>query len=570
LTCCVAALAAGLLGVGPVGPARATPVPPIADCGAESSWSVSDPSLAGLMGLLRPSLAANHRSFQGQLGRVEGFGAGDAYPQIWLRDSATLVPVTRWLYPRPELASWIEEHLAAQNGDGSLHDWIAAGDAASFREWAPQARNVFVGAGVTLSADTNSTEADQEASAVLAAWHVWRATGDDGWLTKSVLGQPLIARLTRALLYVVLRRSDARLGLVVNALTADWGDVAPVYPDQRAIYVDARTPLAAGLYTNSMVTMAEQRLSEMLAASGDAAQAASWRLRATALRDGVNRHLWQESRGFYRMHVITTPERAQGFPDDGDVFALGGNAVAMLAGLADESRARRILATAETRRRDLGVSTIAGALLPPYRAGVFRNPAVASQWSYQNGGQWDWFAGRLLLGLFEAGLSARARTHLDAIARRAVADGGLFEWATREGRGKGSARYAGSAGALGDAVFSGLFGVDLASDRLDITVRLGGERGSVALKQPSGGACVAYVWSPPPPGDSRATLTYRASAGGRGSLAVRLPEGRRLASATLDGSPVRLTERRVGDDRFAALQTDWAPHRLELRLAPAR
>jgi hypothetical protein len=319
-----------------------------------------------------------------------------------------------------------------------------------------------------------------------------------------------------------------------------------------------------------MVAMAAARLSEMHAASGDAAQAASWRLRAAALREGVNRHLWQESRGFYRMHVITTPERAEGFPDDADVFALGGNAVALLAGFADESRARRILAVAEARRRAHGVSTIAGALLPPYRAGIFRNPALATEWSYQNGGQWDWFAGRLLLGLFEVGLSGRARAHLDEIARRAITDGGLFEWATREGRGRGSARYAGSAGALGDAVFSGLFGVDLAPGRLDITVRLGSEEGSVALKQPATGACVAYAWSPPTPGGSRATLTYRASVAGRGALAVRLPEGRRLASATLDGVPLRLGERPVGDDRYADLQTDWSPHRLELRLAPDR
>jgi hypothetical protein len=48
---------------------------------------------------------------------------------------------------------------------------------------------------------------------------------------------------------------------------------------------------------------------------------------------------------------------------------------------------------------------------------------------------------------------------------------------------------------------------------------------------------------------------------------VLLPEGRTAAQARLDGGAARPLEiRTVGDDTYARLETDWAPHRLELAL----
>ncbi len=281
---------------------------------AEPRFKTGDAALDGLQGLLVPALEANRKSFVGATGRVEAFGAGDAYPQVWLRDSATLMPLARWHYPREAIASWIEEHLAHQQPDGSLHDWIAAGPAASFREWAPHAHEVFSAGATVISADKNTTEADQETSAIDAAWQVWRLTGDDAWLRKDVRGRPLVERLHDALQFLLRSRLDRGTGLVANALTADWGDVSPVYPDQRAIYADPRTPLVVGLYTNALAVRAAGQLAGMAAAGGDSVRAAYWRTRAFALRAGIQRHLWQDERGFFRMHVALPPRPG---PDGG-------------------------------------------------------------------------------------------------------------------------------------------------------------------------------------------------------------------------------------------------------------
>ncbi|MEO8035596.1 MAG: hypothetical protein ABI837_14270, partial [Acidobacteriota bacterium] len=79
---------------------------------AATSYRTGDAGIDGLQPLVSQTLEANRKTFAGQTGTVSGFGAGTAYPQIWIRDSATLLPLTRWHYDGAHLRSWLEEHLA--------------------------------------------------------------------------------------------------------------------------------------------------------------------------------------------------------------------------------------------------------------------------------------------------------------------------------------------------------------------------------------------------------------------------------------------------------------------------
>src|ERR1700730_15020660 len=108
----VAAGGAALLGAAHAAPLATPSAPPA----AETAYTVSDEAVTRLLPLIRASLAANRKEFRGRTGLVRGFGAGTLYPQIWLRDSATLIPATRFLYSREHLTSWIEEHLSHQRG----------------------------------------------------------------------------------------------------------------------------------------------------------------------------------------------------------------------------------------------------------------------------------------------------------------------------------------------------------------------------------------------------------------------------------------------------------------------
>ncbi|PYQ15670.1 MAG: hypothetical protein DMF80_08205 [Acidobacteria bacterium] len=535
----------------------------------EVSLRLGDPALQALSGRLAPTLEANRKELRGRTGLVRGFGAGTAYPQIWLRDSATLLPLARWLYPRDYLDSWLVEHLAHQRADGALRDWIAAGWPSAFRRDAPAVEAVYREGPVVISADRNTTEADQEASAVEAAHQVFRITADRAWLRGAVAGRPLVDRLDAALAFVLRARFSRRYGLVTSAFTADWGDVSPVYGDQRAIYLDNRTPVVAGLYTNALFCQAARDLAALLGAAGRPGRARFWAEQARRVAAAVGRQLWQDERGFYRLHLVESAPVGWAAPDDADVFALGGNAVAVLAGLADARQAARIFAVAEERRQRFGLSTVAGTLLPPYPRGVFRHPILREPYTYQNGGQWDWFGGRLVQAEFERGHAGLARRQLGQIAGRAVRSGGMREWATRDGAGRGSAAYAGSAGALGAALIAGLFGVDLHDGRLDLTVRLAEEEGELRLAEPATGTAVACSSDY----DARSgTLRVRYSSGARrpGILRVRLPERMRPASTTLDGRPVPGRVEAVGEDAYVRLTTSAGDHELRVQLTPGR
>jgi hypothetical protein len=524
----------------------ASPAP--SPAAAPPAYRTGDELLDGLHAHLAPTLAANRKSLAGATGTVHGFGAGDIYPQVWLRDSATLLPLARYTEGRAYLTSWIEEHLAHQSPAGELFDWIAAGPPHAFRDNAPRVRLVHRRGGLVVSADRNTSETDQESSAVDAAAQVVALSGDVGWLRRPLRGRTVLQRLDAALEFVRARYLDRASGLVTSAFTADWGDVTPVYGDQRVIYRDENTPVVVGLYTNALFHRAARALAFLHRRAGDGARAAAWEGQAARVRSALQRRLWQERRGFFRMHVpVAGPPPP--VADDSDVFALGGNALAALYGVADDAQAARIFEVAERRSRSMGVSTIAGVLLPPYPRGVFKHPILSEPFSYQNGGQWDWFAGRFLLAVFARGESARATAQLREIAARVARNRGLHEWATRHGEGRGSPRYAGSAGALSAALFQGLFGIGLDADGLRLRVRLGERaRAEIRVEEPATGARVEYVYSH----DAAArTMSLRCQATARrGTVGLLLPAGASPAAVSLGGRPRAFRLETVGRDRY--------------------
>jgi hypothetical protein len=101
--------------------------------------------------------------------------------------------------------------------------------------------------------------------------------------------------------------------------------------------------------------------------------------------------------------------------------------------------------------------SVSYTLLPPYPEGFFPHPLLASPWSYQNGGEWDWIGGRLVCALYQNGLRRQAENYLREIVERNLARGNIFEWSDRTGNGQGASFYAGAAGVLGEAILYGHF-----------------------------------------------------------------------------------------------------------------
>jgi len=435
--------------------------------GRYTRFSASPAEMDLIYLLIRLSLEKNAVTFPGRAGQVYGFSPGRDYPQIWLRDANSIIAASRLFYDAPYLTSWLEEHLAIQDENGGLQDWIDAQG----------------------KADKNTTETDQESSAVQAAYQIFQIVGKD-WLNKRIRGRPVITRLESALDFVLRHRWSAAHGLITGAHTADWGDVDLVDEDQDAVYVDEDTHWTVDIYDQSMFHQACLELVEMLESLGHQPRAAEWRKTASALRQRTRILLWQPERGFFAVHRHLDDLRHD-FEED-DIFAMGGNVQALLAGLTDSAQSRRILETALERRQPQGISTVSGTLLPPYPAGVFKHPLLDQPFEYQNGGQWDWFGGRLILAMFENGLGREARSRLLEIIRKNESNRGFFEWDDREGVGRGSDMFCGSAGSLALAVIQGYYGIYLGRKQLRLEPRLGTDTGRVHLFLPAADAFAAY------------------------------------------------------------------------------
>ena len=82
-----------------------------------------------------------------------------------------------------------------------------------------------------------------------------------------------------------------------------------------------------------MVYEACRDLAEMIAAPGRKRQADAWPGKRPPSGMPRTADLWQEDKGFYRVHVHLDP-LPHDFDED-DMFAMGGNAQAMISGLAD-------------------------------------------------------------------------------------------------------------------------------------------------------------------------------------------------------------------------------------------
>jgi len=433
-----------------------------------TAWWCDIPEINQIQPFVKATLESNAVTFIGLSGPTSGFTAGSSYPHLWIRDLATIIPMAKYYYGREYLRSWIDEHLYFQDKGGGVYDWI-------------DSRGLC---------DKNTVESDQESSLVIAAFVYYLVTGDNTWL------QSNIRKLESALTHILESRKDLKTGLIWSGYTADWGDVSPVYGDQRAVYYDPNTPKVIGLYTNALFCRAAQDLAALFKGLGNTARWKHWQKIAEEWKAKVNTLFW--SGNFYRMHcgIWSTSGDRERLKTSQSIFPMGSNSEAILSGIPDMAQVRSIYSEAKQRQQEYGISTIAGVLLPPFPRSFFKHPYMKEPFSYQNGGQWDWFAGRLVLGLFQYGLVREATSELIDISRKVIRNRGFFEWDTQDGVGKGSPHYAGGAAVIGEAIVEGLFGVGAMQDAYTLNIRLGNHEGGIKVFQPSTKSSLYYHYRP--------------------------------------------------------------------------
>jgi glycogen debranching enzyme len=292
----------------------------------------------------------------------------------------------------------------------------------------------------------NTVETDQETSLVQAVHTYVALTGDVDFLAEEIDGESVMRRMERAMKFLLDERWADQYGLLWGATTTDWGDVQPEH--EWGVDLDENTHYAVDIYDNAMFVIALDNLSEML--EHDEERAQYWSDVKTGVEQAIRNHLWKEERFIPHLYLQDSP-----WPDDfdeGQIYYHGGTAVAILAGLLTGDEIAASLSRMRDNVRKSGAATIGLTLYPAYPDGFFKNPGMGA-YSYQNGGDWTWFGGRMIQALVAHGFYQDAYDELRPMLERVRANDGFFEWYTVDNEPRGSGVFRGSAGVLAKAIY---------------------------------------------------------------------------------------------------------------------
>ncbi|MCK3683606.1 amylo-alpha-1,6-glucosidase [Maribellus sp. YY47] len=370
-----------------------------------------------------------------------GFNAGDGYREVWIRDYNTFIELSAEVFPKEELKENLLVFFRMQGDDGNIIDGFTPKEQVdvdydfSYSELEPR-----------YAAHKNTVETDQESSLVQAVYKYINVTGDSTILSEMVGDKTVAKRIEWAMDFLMQHRFNPKYGLIIGATTADWGDVQPEHG--WGVDLDQNTHPAIDIYDNAMFIIALNNLMEMHPDSKE-----KWSEIRDNIQANARKHLWDEEHQKFIPHIYL--EKGSPFPDDFDenqIYYFGGTTIAIEAGLLSKNEIKASLDEMVNRVKQAGAPSIGLTLYPPYPEGFFVNKIMNPEYSYQNGGDWTWFGGRMIQQLIQYGFVEEAYEQIQPMVKRVKDNNGFYEWYTVDNKPKGSGTFRGSAGVLYKAI----------------------------------------------------------------------------------------------------------------------
>jgi hypothetical protein len=197
-----------------------------------------------------------------------------------------------------------------------------------------------------------------------------------------------------------------------------------------------------------MLVIALNNLTEMIPSAKQ-----KWNPIKESITNNCRKHLWDSTRQKFIPHIYL--ENGSPFPADfneKEIYYFGGTAIAIEAGLLSKDEIKVSLDEMIKRTKQAGAATIGLTLYPPYPNGYFANKIMNPEYSYQNGGDWTWFGGRMIQQLIKYGFVQEAYEQIQPMLKRVKDNNGFYEWYSLDNKPRGSGTFRGEAGVLYSAI----------------------------------------------------------------------------------------------------------------------
>jgi hypothetical protein len=413
------------------------------------------------------------KNFKNNKSTTIGWVPGSNYPEIWLRDSYYQSLAGNYFY-NPEIIRRLVENFLDYSSlrRDFIPDFISEeGETADY-----------------------SVSSDKYPMIILLACEYLKQSGDSEWLRKK-MGKTTIYGMLSVIVEKLFRKIyDEKSGLYFSAHTADWGDVEFEDEGAESQKIGRDSHRIAGIYTQSLFYAALKEWADVLY-QGHLYQNSMQNMhRADRLKIRVNEALWNNKSGFFRIHMHLDTLK-HNF-NENKIFALGGNIWAIRSGIADDEQTRKILNKINNIQIRNRYPTISKVLQPSYPKDFFKNISLAEPDTYQNGGFWDWYGGLAVLEEFRHKDYEKGLRHLREISASVAANGNLFEWYDKTGRGQGSMHYLASGVSIFDAIVRGYYGIDLYGRKWTISPAFDDRARSVFYRKSESALLIAYHISP--------------------------------------------------------------------------
>ncbi len=370
-----------------------------------------------------------------------GFNAGDGYGEVWIRDYNTFIELSAEVFPDSLLKENLLVFFRMQGDDGNIIDGFSPIEKVgkdtpdfAYSELEPR-----------YAAHKNTVETDQESSLIQAVYKYIQVTGDKTILDEMIGDKTVAERMEWAMEFLMNERYNEKYGLIIGATTADWGDVQPEHG--WGVDLDNNTHYAIDIYDNAMFIIALNNLIEIIPSTK-----AKWGKIKNEITENCMKYLWDEKDQKFIPHIYLN---GSPFPDDfneNEIYYFGGTAIAIEAGLLNKEQIKASIDEMVKRVKQAGAPSIGVTLYPPYPDGYFVNKIMNPEYSYQNGGDWTWFGGRMIQELIKNGFVEEAYREIQPMVKRVKDNDGFYEWYSVNNEPRGSGTFRGSAGVLYKAI----------------------------------------------------------------------------------------------------------------------